>query len=144
MLLSFGLAPVLPKVLKVAYHATRACLIPRICGAKGEGLFPSNAMRQATHFPDTEGVIHVCEKLTHEGVENDSAEWWMKTLSQKNRFDDPIWGIVRIDMTRLPRGARVYQDMHSTSGVIVDRIDRIPGRLLSEVDFTGGETREPH
>lgn len=135
---TFGMAPILPKSLQVGYHATRACLIPKICGENGEGLLPSNSERQATHFPDTQGVIHVCEKLTHEGAENDSAKWWMKRLSQKNRFDDPDWRIVQIDMTQLPATARIYQDMHSTSGVIVDRLDKIPGKLIREVDM-----REP-
>jgi hypothetical protein len=139
--LLFALAPILPKTVTVGYHATRACLIPRICGEDGEGLLPSNAERQATNFPDTAGVIHVCEKLTHNGDENDSAEWWRVTLSQKNRFNDPNWGIVRIDMTQLPAGARVYQDMHSASGVVVDRINRIPGRLISEV--SGQESAVP-
>ncbi len=129
----FGMSPILPRMLQVGYHATRASLIPRICGRNGEGLLPSNADRAATDFPDTENVIHVCEKLTHEGNENDSAEWWMKTLSERNIVGDPHWGIVRIDMTGLPTTARIYQDMHSASGVIVDRIDRIPGRLIEPV-----------
>jgi hypothetical protein len=132
---TFGMAPVLRRRLTVGYHATRACLIPKICGEHGAGLLPSNAERRATHFPDTDGVIHVCEKLAHEGNENDSAEWWKMTLSKKNNFDDPNWGIVRIDMTGLPPTARIYQDMHSASGVMVDRIDRIPGALIREVDL---------
>lgn len=130
---SFGMAPLIPRSLKIGYHATRSCLIPIICGENGEGLLPSNADRAATDFPDTEDVIHVCEKLTHEGNENDSAEWWKKTLSERNIVGDPHWGIVRIDMTGLPTTARIYQDMHSASGVIVDRIDRIPGRLIEPV-----------
>jgi hypothetical protein len=136
---TFGMAPILPRILEVGYHATRACLISKICGENGEGLLPSNAERRATDFPDTDGVIHACEKLAHEGDQNDSAEWWRTTLSKNNKSNDPNWGIVRIDMTRLPRGARVYQDMHSTSGVIVDRIDRIPGKLITAVAL-----REPH
>ncbi len=134
---TFGLTPILPRPLEVGYHATRSCLIPKICGEHGEGLLPSNAERRATGFPDTDGVIHVCAKLSHEGDQNDSAEWWMMTLGKKNNFNDPDWGIVRIDMTGLPATARVYQDMHSASGVIVDRIDRIPGRLISEVSGRG-------
>jgi hypothetical protein len=130
---TFGMAPILPRTVAVGYHATRACLITKICGEHGEGLLPSNAERRATHFPDTDGVIHVCEMLSHEGEKNDSAEWWMTTLSKKNNFNDPEWGIVRIDMTGLPATARFYQDMHSASGVIVDRIDRIPGRLITAV-----------
>jgi hypothetical protein len=136
---TFGMAPILPRTLEVGYHATRACQIPKICGDHGEGLLPSNAERRATHFPDTDGVIHVCEKLSHEGDENDSAEWWMMTLSRKNNFDDPNWGIVRIDMTGLPATARVYQDTHSASGVIVDRIMRIPGKLIRPVHLARHE-----
>jgi hypothetical protein len=130
----FGLAPILPRKLTVAYHATRLCLIPRICGEHGEGLLPSNSERRATRFADTEGTIHVCEKLTYEGTERNSAVWWMTALSKKNNFKDPAWGIVRIDMTRLPPGARAYKDMHSTSGVVVDRLDRIPGDLIEAVE----------
>jgi hypothetical protein len=55
-------------------------------GVNGEGLLPSNKSRRATKFPDTEGCIHVCEKLTHDGVENDSAQWWMETLSKGERI----------------------------------------------------------
>jgi hypothetical protein len=131
--LSFGIAPILRSQVETAYHATRSCLIDRICGEQGEGLLPSNAERRATTFPDTEGVIHVCAKLAHEGAENDSAEWWMKELRTRNRFNDPHWGIVKIDMTGLPTGARVYQDMHSSSGLIVDRLTVIPGKFITEV-----------
>jgi hypothetical protein len=130
---TFGMAPMLPRKLEVGYHATRACLVPKICGEQGEGLLPSNAERRATHFPDTNGVIHVCERLSHKGEQNDSAQWWMMTLSKRNNFNDSNWSILRIDMTQLPATARVYQDMHSASGVIVDRIERIPGRLITEV-----------
>jgi hypothetical protein len=128
---TFGIAPILPMTLTVGYHATRICLIPRILE---EGLLPSNAERRATHYPDTEGVIHVWEKLTKKGDENDSAEWWMGELSKKNKFDDPNWGIVRIDMSRLPATARTYQDMHSFSGVIVDRVERISAELIVPIE----------
>jgi len=139
VLATFGMAPILPATLAVGYHATRECVIRRACGAGvegGEGMLPSNDERRATDFPDTDGVIHVCAKLTHAGEENDSAVWWMHALSKRNRHNDPHWGIVRVDMTRLPATARVYQDMHSASGVIVDRIDRIPAHALSPVDVT--------
>ena len=129
-LLSFGAAPILPKKLTDGYHAVCACVIPRILE---EGLLPSNAERRATNHPDTEGVIHVCAKLKHEGNDDDNAEWWMNTLAKENRFGDTNYGIVRIDMARLP-AARVYQDMQSFSGVIVDRIDRIPANLITQSD----------
>jgi hypothetical protein len=103
----FGIAPISKKAVPVAYHATRACVIPLI---RSDGLLPSNSERSATGYPDTGGVIHVCEKLTCRDGENDSAEWWMEHLSRRNRFGDSNWGIVRIDMSRLT-GARVYQGL---------------------------------
>jgi hypothetical protein len=126
---SFGVAPILLRSVPVAYQATRACIIPLILK---DGLLPSNADRRATAFPDTEGVIHACAKLTHTEAENDSAEWWRQELSKKNRFNDPHWGIVQIDLTGL-RGARVHQDMHSKSGLIIDRVDRVPPDLVRQV-----------
>lgn len=126
---TFGIAPILPMTVVVGYHATRACLIPLI---RQEGLKPSNEKRRATSFPDTEGVIHVCAKLAEDGGK-DSAQWWREELSKKNRFNDPNWGILRINMTGLPAEVRVYQDMHSASGLIMDRIEKIPGHLLSKV-----------
>jgi hypothetical protein len=126
---SFGVAPILLRDVPVAYHATRACAIPLILK---EGLLPSSADRRATTFPDTEGVIHACAKLTHAEGENDSAEWWRQELSKKNRFIDPHWGIVQIDLAGLS-GARVHQDIHSQSGLIIDKIDRIPPDLVSPV-----------
>jgi hypothetical protein len=126
---SFGIAPIIRKTVVVAYHATRVCVIPLVLH---QGLLPSNRQRSATGYPDTEGVIHVCEKVTCRAGENDSAEWWMEHLSQRNRFDDSNWGIVQIDMGRLT-SARVYQDMHSTSGLVVDKVDRIPSELITVV-----------
>lgn len=126
---AFAIAPILPIKVAVGYHATRTCKIGQI---KDEGLKPSNEERRATNFPDTEGVIHVCAKLKEDGGK-DSAEWWREELSKKNRFGDPNWSILRIDMSGLPVEARVYQDMHSASGIIVDMIDQIPGDLISEV-----------
>jgi hypothetical protein len=53
-------------------------------------------------------------------------------VSKRNRFNDPHWGIVRIDLAGLV-GAKVYQDMHSQSGLIIDKTDRIPPDLVSQV-----------
>jgi hypothetical protein len=126
---SFGIAPIIRQTVAVAYHATRVCVIPLILN---HGLLPSNSERSATAFPDTEGVIHVCEKLTCEPGENDSAEWWMEHLGKKNRHNDSHWGILQIDMARL-ENARVYQDMHSASGLVVDKVERIPMTLITVV-----------
>jgi hypothetical protein len=129
--LCFGIAPILKKTVSIAYHATRTCNIKKILK---QGLLPSNKNRHTTDFPDTEGVIHVCEKLTCEKGENDSAEWWRDHLRQNNRFNDQNWGILKIDMAGL-ESARVYQDMHSQSGLIADRIRRIPKELIEEVSI---------
>jgi hypothetical protein len=126
---SFGIAPVIRRTVRVAYHATRLCVVTSILKI---GLIPSNSERRATSFVDTEGLIHVCEKLKCERGENDSAEWWRDHLSQRNRFNDPSWGILRIDMAGIPE-ARVYQDKHSQSGLVVDEIDRIPPRLVTVI-----------
>lgn len=131
-LLSFGIAPVLPRKLDVGYHATRSSVIHRAVDLK-EGLLPSNEERQMSDYPDTEGAIHVCAKLTGRAEDKDSAEWWMGELPKKSRFMDPHWGILRIDMARLPESARVYQDMHSQTGVVVDRFDQIPAELLTVI-----------
>ncbi|MFT3882826.1 MAG: hypothetical protein QM703_24625 [Gemmatales bacterium] len=124
---SFGIAPIVKKPVRIVYHATKTTTIQKILK---EGLLPSNFERSATNFPDTEGVIHACEKLI--SCENNSAEWWMKHLSKNNRFDDPHWGIVRIDLSSL-KNVRVHQDMHSESGLVIDKIDRIPAELITEM-----------
>jgi hypothetical protein len=123
---SFGIAPVVTIPVAVAYHATRMCVMPNILR---EGLLPSNRERRATTFPDTEGVIHACVKLHHTGDDNDSAEWWKEELSKTNRFNHPDWGILQIDLSGL-LDVRVYQDMHSQSGIVIDRIERVPPSLL--------------
>jgi hypothetical protein len=129
--LHFGIAPILRKQVTVAYHATRTCLIEKIMT---EGLLPSNQERRSTDFPDTEGVIHICTKLRHRGGENDSAEWWANHLSKSEHTlcRDPNWTILQIDMALVPT-ARAYQDMHSKSGLIVDRIARIPPEALTKI-----------
>ena len=103
MVPSFGIAPIVPLAVPVAYHATRACVIERVVDLH-QGLLPSNEGRRATTFPDTEGVIHACAKLHSNQGENDSADWWMQHLSRNNIFNDSLWGIVRIEMTGLTEG----------------------------------------
>jgi hypothetical protein len=126
---TIGIAPIARKRISVAYHATRTLVLPRILT---EGLLPSNEARRATDFPDTKGLIHVCERLGESDDEKETARWWMVELSRKNRFGDHDWSIIKIDMSKL-KNARVYQDMHSKSGIIIDRIPRIPGVLIETV-----------
>lgn len=127
---AFGIAPIQHRKVAVAYHATRQAVVLDILH---DGLLPSNPIRRATTFSDTDGVIHVCEKLRCGSGENDCAEWWRNELSKKNRFEDPYWTIVRIDLDGLEE-ARIYQDMHSQSGIVIDRIERIPPERITLVD----------
>ena len=59
--------------------------------------------------------------------------FWMNLLSQANEFRDSHWGIVKIDMAGIPTTARVYQDIQSRSGIIIDRLDGIPADFITEV-----------
>jgi hypothetical protein len=85
-LLSFAVAPIIPVSVTVAYHATRRCLFEKI---DREGLLPSTKDRSSTNFPDTEGLIHVCAKLSHNEGENDSAEWW-RGMRSKSGLSRPL------------------------------------------------------
>jgi hypothetical protein len=127
---TFGIAPILPVEISLAFHATRTVTLQAIFR---DGLLPSNEERRATNFPDTAGAIHVCAKLSHEGDENDSAVWWKAELREKNHSNERDWSIVRIDMSRL-KGARVHKDMHSKSGIIIDKVERVPPELISVVE----------
>jgi hypothetical protein len=125
----FGIAPIIEMKVSIAYHATRLRVIDVI---PHEGLLPSNSERSATGFPDTEGTICVCEKLTCAEGENKGADWWMNNLSRHVGENVALWGIVQIDVARLTN-ARVHQDIHSESGLIVDRFERIPNELITVI-----------
>lgn len=125
----FGIAPIRRRIVSVAYHATRTCVVPAIMTV---GLLPSNADRRATTFLDTDGVIHVCEELGVDSNDIGSARWWGVHLSDNNRFGDRNWNILRLDMRELD--ARVYCDIHSESGLVVDRIANVPPDRISLVN----------
>ena len=102
----FAVAPMIRRRVDATFHATRRSLIPRIMN---EGLLPSNPERATTHFPDTEGAIHVTANLESNDDDGDGARYWMSLLSKRNRFDDTDWTILQIDMQGIPN-ARVYEE----------------------------------
>jgi hypothetical protein len=94
------------------------------------GLLPSAPERQTTEKRwDCEGNIFLCEKLgtpADAGVRgSESAHWWRDHLAHNNRFGDPDWVILRVEVGRL-EGARLYRDIWSKSGIIVGSMARIP------------------
>jgi hypothetical protein len=125
----FDITPIRLRQVKRVYHATTRAKIDLILS---EGLLPSNDKRSTTGWPDTEGRIHACEKLTcHEG-ENECAEWWMQKLSEKVNQSIVDWGILEINLAGFT-SARTHQDMHSASGIIIDRIERVPQARIKRV-----------
>jgi hypothetical protein len=119
----FGLAAVEPLEPLVVYHATERERWPRILE---KGLLPSNPTIATSGFPDTEGRIHVC---AHHDNGREGATYWVTLLSERRKRKDDDYIIIEVDLHRVP-GARVYQDVHSTSGLVVDRIESIPAAAL--------------
>ena len=125
------LAPIIPVPLKVGYHATRRTSVPSIME---KGLLPSAPERQTTENRwDCEGNIYLCGRLgttADVGVPgSESAYWWRDHLAQKNRFADPDWVILRVEVGRL-EGALTYRDIWSKSGLIVGNVAVIPPELI--------------
>ena len=97
------LAPIIQVPLKVGYHATRRASVPSIME---QGLLPSAPERQTTENRwDCEGNIYLCERLgtpASAGVPgSESAHWWRHHLARKNRFNDPDWVILHVEVGRL-------------------------------------------
>ncbi len=118
-----------------------------------QGLLPSAPERQTTEKRwDCEGNIFLCEKLgtpADAGVRgSESAHWWRDHLAHNNRFGDPDWIILRVEVGRL-KGARTCRDIWSKSGLIVGGVAVIPPDLIlmSTPDLTcssisdGGQSR---
>jgi hypothetical protein len=113
----FAMAPITLRSATVAYHTTRASTFDTIWR---EGLVPSSPATRQTDFPDTDGKIHVSEALTGDG----SASRWVKIFCERCAKNPEDYAILRVDLAGL--AARVYPDVRSRYGLIVDRIDRIP------------------
>jgi hypothetical protein len=118
----FAMAPITERAVTVTYHATRASTLGTV---QREGLLPSNPARRQTDYPDTDGKLHVCEAMTGDG----SASRWVRIFSQRYSKKPEEHVILRVDLTGL--GARVYLDVRSQYGLIVDRFDRIPPERIA-------------
>lgn len=126
------LAPIVFVSFDIGYHCTRRACLPMIMW---QGLLPSSPDRQNdAKRKDCEGSIYVCEHLgspQDAGVKDSlSAHWWRDHLSKNNSFDDPDWVVLEITLSGLPPH-RLYRDIWSQSGVIVDGVDRIPPELIT-------------
>lgn len=126
---AFGIAPIRPRQVEVAYHTTLKRVIPAIVE---RGLFPSCAAIRQTDFPDTEGRIHVAERLEGDG----SAVRWIRIFSEKYGKSQADYGILELNLRGFD--GRVYQDIHSEFGLVIDRVDQIdPSRIrkMNESDY---------
>ena len=128
------IAPMIVKDVDVAFHATRSVIVPSILT---DGLLPSVPERSSTQRADCAGNIYVCPTLgdvpskPDDEPKKETSQWWRWKLSQSNRFDDPNWSILRIDLGDIE--AEIYKDIWSASGLIVDGIDCIPAERISVV-----------
>src|SRR5262249_9777281 len=93
-----------------------------------QGLLPSTSAIRQTKFPDTEGRIHVTERLEGDG----SAVRWIRIFSEKSDKPQGHFSILEVDLSGLD--ARIYQDAHSQYGVVIDRIHRIPPQRIRVVE----------
>jgi hypothetical protein len=126
----FAMAPITERTVAISYHTTRASALETI---QREGLLPSNPARRQTDYPDTDGRLHVCEALIGDG----SASRWVRIFSRRYNRRPEEYGILRVDLTGLE--ARVYLDVRSQYGLIVDRFDRIPSERI-KLERKGNES----
>jgi hypothetical protein len=124
------LAPIIPVECERGYHATP---LASVCSIQELGLLPSIAERQTTDRGDCEGNVYLCEILgtpADAGVRGSrSAHWWRDHLARNNRFNDPEWVILKVEIGKLP-DAKLYRDICSDSGIIVAGVDAIPPELI--------------
>lgn len=128
--LGFGIAPIRPRQANVAFHTTLKRLIPVIIDC---GLMPSSLAIQQTDFPDTDARIHLAENLMGDG----SAVRWISIFSERYRRPPTDYGILELDLRGV--GGRLYEDIHTEFGLVIDRIDRIdPSRIreMNESTYT--------
>lgn len=122
----YGLAPIEliePRPLS-AYHATETQI-----AEQANGLRPSDG---SNGYPDTEGKIHACATL--DGT-NTSAAYWAQLLAERKGLTVADYSILEVSREHLPPGARVYQDLHSQSGIVIDRVALIPiKRMFRRLD----------
>lgn len=128
-----AIAPIETRQLPVAYHATLKLAIPAIVA---HGLLPSHPAIQQTDFPDTEGRIHFAENLMGDG----SAVRWIKIFSEKYDRPQADYGILELDLRGVD--GRMYQDIHSEHGLVIDRIERIDPSRIRELNESAYELEQ--
>ena len=125
-------APMIYVRLDVGFHATRRAVFNSILSG---GLLPNSPERQTTaERHDCIGNIYLCERLGEPADAGQtgscSVHWWRHELSRKTRFGDRDWIILRVELAGLPKH-RLYQDIWSESGLILDGIEVVPSALIS-------------
>jgi len=65
--------------------------------------------------------------------EFESAARWIVEIAKKVGNDPQDYSVLEVDMRLVP-GARTHQDLHSNSGIVVDRVDRILPEAIRLVD----------
>lgn len=124
------LAPEARVTLSVGYHATRRASLLSILE---RGLIPGEPDRRTTEREDCDGNVYVCEALgtpADAGVRGaKTAHWWRDHLTEKNRFGDPDWVILRVEVAGVP-GIRACRDLWSESGIVLDGVEVIPPEVI--------------
>ena len=117
----------------VAFHATRTASIQSI---KNNGLRPAIRERCNTERLDSIGNIYAASELGFPGDEArnnyGTAHWWREHLAHQNRFDDPDWSILQIDVAGVG-GLTCFRDIWSRSGIVIRSNVPIDGRFIETV-----------
>lgn len=135
------LAPAEFVEFSIGYHATRQCHLDSILES---GLLPGTPERKNSKKRiDCEGNIYLCERL---GSPTDaeksgagSAYWWCDHYSKDNRFNDPNWLILKVDLANIPNH-QLVRDIWSESGVIVCGIDKIPANAMTRISMIDSDS----
>ncbi len=121
----FGMAPIRPRQVGIAYHVTLKACVQSIMD---KGLLPGGSAIQHTNFPDTEGRIHLAEKLEGDG----GAVRWISILGKASGHALTDYCVLEVNLQGID--GRMYQDAHSQFGLVIDKIDRIPWESLKVVE----------
>jgi len=129
----YGVAPIescIPRP-EIVYHATENWRIPLI---RKQGL---KCNRDEVRYADTRDKIYVCPIL--DDGSTTCAAYWAKLLSESDQVPIEAFSILEVDLRTSP-SARVYQDLHSQSGIVIDGIDSIPSdAILREYVLRNGQ-----
>jgi hypothetical protein len=119
----YAIAPILaiePRPA-VGFHATETV---NLNGIRLEGLKPSSG---AHRYPNTKGKIYACPRL---GGDFESAERWAIELSKAKQLSPSAFSILELKLTAVPE-ARIYRDLHSASGIVLDRLASVPPTAIT-------------